>query len=146
MADEPLRIGEVAELLAVTTRTIRYYEELGLVRPTAHSPGGSRRYSQLDVARLRRIRELQALMGLNLDEIRAVLAAEDALERLRAEFRSTAPAAGRKREMAREALAINRRLRAQVAEKRARIEEFLDELDAKARRYRALADDVDARV
>ena len=135
----PLSIGAVAKLLAVTPRTLRYYEELGLVAPSAHSPGGNRRYTELDVARVRRIRDLQSLMGFNLDEIRSILAAEDELEQLRAEYRSTSPRPRRRQEMVEEALAINARLRAQVADKVARVQVFLDELDAKAERYRALA-------
>jgi DNA-binding transcriptional MerR regulator len=138
----PLSIGTVARLLGVTPRTLRYYEELGLVTPSAHSPGGNRRYTELDVARVRRIRELQALMGFNLDEIRAILAAEDDLERLRAEYRSMAPPPRRRREMVQEALAINARLREQVADKLARVQLFLDELDAKAQRYRAFASEI----
>lgn len=135
----PLSIGAVAKLLGVTPRTLRYYEELRLVAPSAHSPGGNRRYTELDVARVRRIRELQSLMGFNLDEIRAVLAAEDDLERLRAEYRSAAPPPDRRREMIEEALAINTRLRQQVADKLGRVQLFLDALDAKAVRYRALS-------
>lgn len=142
--DLPLAIGAVAKLLKVTPRTLRYYEELGLVAPSAHSPGGNRRYTELDVARVRRVRELQELMGFNLDEIRAILAAEDELERLRAEYRSTSPRPRRRREMVQEALAINARLRDQVADKVARVQSFLDELDAKADRYRALAAEYDA--
>src|SRR5271165_6759045 len=79
-----LRIGEMAERTGVSERTLRYYEELDLLVPAGHSPGGSRRYSELEVARVLRIRELQQLLGLNLDEIRTVLAAEDRLEALRA--------------------------------------------------------------
>ncbi len=138
----PLSIGAVARLLGITPRTLRYYEELGLVTPSGHSPGGNRRYTELDVARVRRIRELQALMGFNLDEIRAILAAEDELERLRAEFRSTSPPPRRRREMVEEALAINARVREQVADKLARVQQFLDELDAKAERYRAFASEL----
>jgi len=65
-----MRIGEVAERIGVTTRTLRYYEEVGLVTPTSRSTGGTRRYSEQDYARVLRIRELQALMGFNLDEVR----------------------------------------------------------------------------
>lgn len=137
--DSPQPIGAVAKRLGITPRTLRYYEELGLVAPAAHSQGGNRRYTELDVARVRRVRELQALMGFNLDEIRSILGAEDELEQLRAEYRSTAPQPDRRQEMVQEALAINARLRVQVADKVARVQAFLDELDAKAERYRALA-------
>jgi DNA-binding transcriptional MerR regulator len=49
------RIGEVAERAGVTTRTLRYYQEFGLLDPSDHRPGNNRRYSDTDVARLMRI-------------------------------------------------------------------------------------------
>jgi DNA-binding transcriptional MerR regulator len=69
MSDAQYRIGEVAEAAGVSTRTLRYYEELGLVSPSGHSPGGARRYSDADLARVLRIRELQHLVGFNLEAI-----------------------------------------------------------------------------
>lgn len=130
-----LRIGEVAERAGVSPRTVRYYEEQGLMSPSSHSPGGARRYSEDDVARLLRIRELQDVMGFDLDEIRTVVDAEDRLAQLRREFRAGQPTT-REREIVSEALAINARLRRQVKDKSAALERFLAELDAKAARYR----------
>ena len=66
-AEARYRIGEIADAAGVSTRTLRYYEELGLVSPSGHSPGGARRYSDADLARVLRIRELQDLVGFNLD-------------------------------------------------------------------------------
>ena len=57
--DAEFRIGEVAQRAGVTTRTLRYYQELGLLSPSGASPGGSRRYSEADVNRLLRILELR---------------------------------------------------------------------------------------
>ena len=51
-----VRIGEAAALVGVSTRTLRYYQELGMLRPSARSAGGARRYSEADIARLQRIR------------------------------------------------------------------------------------------
>ena len=76
MTGRRLRIGEAAERAAVSVRTLRYYEELGLLTPSDYSPGGARRYAEEDVARLARIRELKDLLGFNLDEVRTVLTAE----------------------------------------------------------------------
>ena len=81
-----LRIGEAAARAAVSVRTLRYYEELGLLTPSARSPGGARRYAEEDLARLARIRELKDLLGFNLDEVRTVLTAEDRLGDLRAAY------------------------------------------------------------
>ncbi|MGI9119457.1 MAG: MerR family transcriptional regulator [Acidimicrobiales bacterium] len=129
-----LRIGEVALRAGVSPRTLRYYEELGLLTPCGHSPGGARRYSEADVARLVRIRELQDVMGLDLEHIHTMLRAEDRLQELRGEY-----AAGdeeRQREIVNEAILINDRLQAQVRERLAWAEQFLAELESKARRYR----------
>ena len=97
MTEEHLRIGEMAEQLGVSTRTLRYYEEIGLLRPAAYSTGGTRRYNEDDRGRIHRIRELQAIMGFNLEEIREILDSDDRLAELRSEYDSTA---SRKRQAA----------------------------------------------
>ncbi len=81
-------IGQAAEALGVTTRTLRYYEELGLVRSSRTSLGAQRRYGPAEIARLNQVRELQTLLGLELDEIGEYLDAFDRLEALREEYRS----------------------------------------------------------
>ena len=62
------RIGEVAERVGVTTRTIRYYEELGLLDSVKRLDGGTRVYTDADVRRLKFIRKLKVL-GLSLQEM-----------------------------------------------------------------------------
>lgn len=74
-------ISVAAELAGVHPQTLRIYERKGLVDP-ARTGGGSRRYSERDIARLRRIQELTAV-GLNLEGVRRVIALEDENERLR---------------------------------------------------------------
>ena len=69
---EPLRIGELAAVVGVTVRTVRYYEQLGLLRPSASTPGGFRLYSEGDLRRLRLIQRFKEL-GFTLEEIRTVL-------------------------------------------------------------------------
>jgi DNA-binding transcriptional MerR regulator len=137
-----LRIGEVALRVGVTTRTIRYYEELGLLRPSGHSPGGARRYAESDVARLLRIKELQDLMGLDLDAIGTILRAEDRLNDLRAEYRTGELSAERRAQIIREALEINGQLRERVQARLIQTQEFLDALGSKAERYRELLAEV----
>jgi DNA-binding transcriptional MerR regulator len=87
---KPLRIGEVAELLGTTPRTIRYYEEIGLL-PAAddRAQGKHRVYTQADVERVREIMRLRDLLGLTLEEVSALLEAEDARAQLRREIRET---------------------------------------------------------
>jgi DNA-binding transcriptional MerR regulator len=140
MSDALHRIGEVAAKAEVSTRTLRYYEELGLLSPAGHSPGGSRRYSDDDVARILRIRELQRMMAFDLEQIGDILHAEDRLDELRRDFRA-GRAKGHERELILEAMAINARLRAQVREKLTVLRGFQRKLDVTAGRYRQFAVD-----
>ncbi|WP_199432961.1 MerR family transcriptional regulator [Qaidamihabitans albus] len=68
-----MQIGEVAERTGLSLRTIRYYEEAGLVTPSARSQGGFRLYTEPDVARLRLAKRMKPL-GFQLDEMRELLA------------------------------------------------------------------------
>ena len=137
-AEARFRIGEVATQAGVTTRTLRYYQELGLLSPSGSSPGGSRRYSQADVNRLRRILELRNVMGFDLDRIATILDAEDRLAELREVVRRGVSREERQ-EIVREAIALNARMRQQVHDKQAELATFLAELEAKAARYREVA-------
>ena len=78
-------ISVAADLAGVHPQTLRIYERKGLLDP-ARTDGGSRRYSEADIDRLRRIQELTAA-GLNLEGVRRVMALEDEIARLRAEVR-----------------------------------------------------------
>ncbi len=74
-----MQIGEVAERTALSLRTIRYYEEVGLVTPSSRTTGGFRLYSQTDVARLLLIRRMKPL-DFSLEEMKDVLQVLDRLE------------------------------------------------------------------
>jgi MerR family transcriptional regulator, copper efflux regulator len=67
-----LQIGQVAERTGLSLRTIRFYEENGLVRPTARTDGGFRLYSADDVARLEVIKRMKPL-GFALEEMQELL-------------------------------------------------------------------------
>ncbi|MFG3258624.1 MerR family transcriptional regulator [Streptomyces sp. NPDC048172] len=79
MSSEHMQIGEVAARTELSLRTIRHYEETGLVRPSARSQGGFRLYTESDVARLMVIRRMKPL-GFTLDEMRDLLEATDRLD------------------------------------------------------------------
>ncbi|HET9091304.1 MAG TPA: MerR family transcriptional regulator [Acidimicrobiales bacterium] len=128
MTEETFSIGEAAELCRTTTRTLRYYEELGLVSSTRPSATSQRRYGPAEIERIRRIRELQTLLGLDLDEISEHLRATDRLDGLRAEFRSEPPEE-RREAILEESAGILRRLRGRVVERQERLAAFLEELD-----------------
>ncbi|MFF3319456.1 MerR family transcriptional regulator [Streptomyces sp. NPDC003035] len=78
MAGEPMQIGEVAARTDLSLRTIRQYEDSGLVVPSASSPGGFPLYTDADVDRLMVIRRMKPL-GFTIDETRDLLAAMDRL-------------------------------------------------------------------
>lgn len=140
---ELLRIGEAAEKAGTSCRTLRYYEELGLLRPARHAAGGARRYTEDDVTRLRRIRELQELLGFDLGEIGEILHHEDQLTDLRSEVQAGVTPE-RRRQILAEAVGINDHLRALVRAKQGRLAAMMHELDVKARRYRAKAKELDS--
>ncbi len=143
-APASLRIGEAAERAGVSCRTLRYYEELGLLAPSLHSAGGARRYTEVDLARLVRIRELQELLGFDLGEIGEILQGEDQLADIRSQYQA-ASTAGR-REMLDWAVGINDRLRTLVRTKQERLAGMMAELEAKAQRYRTLSAELTAEL
>src|SRR5207247_2750966 len=88
--EEPLmRIGDVARAVGTTTRTIRYYEEIGLLEPSERRSGAHREYTEADVERVREILRFKDLLGVSLDELRELIAAEDARRAIREEFPRT---------------------------------------------------------
>jgi len=135
----PLRIGEAAEQAGVSTRTVRYYEQVGLLEDVDRSPGGTRRYSTRDVETLLRIRELQALMGFDLDQIRTIIQAERRMDELRTEWNRASLSTSRQRAILAEAGALNDELRAQVDAKIAELQGFRADLDRKRARHREVA-------
>ncbi|SDL93513.1 DNA-binding transcriptional regulator, MerR family [Nonomuraea maritima] len=76
---EHMHIGQVAARTELSLRTIRHYDEVGLVRPSARSQGGFRLYTEADVARLMVIRRMKPL-GFTLDEMGELLAVTDRLD------------------------------------------------------------------
>ncbi|MFE1794982.1 MULTISPECIES: MerR family transcriptional regulator [unclassified Streptomyces] len=79
MDDQHMQIGEVAARTELSLRTIRHYEETGLVIPSARSQGGFRLYTETDVTRLMVIRRMKPL-GFTLDQMRDLLDATDRLD------------------------------------------------------------------
>ena len=88
--EEKLRIGEVAELSGTTPRTIRYYEEIGLLPEAGERQQGKHRvYTQADVERVREIVRLRDLLGLSLEQLSKLVEAESARAEIRREYRQT---------------------------------------------------------
>ena len=94
-----LQIGEVAERTGVTQRTLRFYEEKGLLRPPSRMDGGFRLYSEDDVRRVEQIRKLQDLLGVTLADIKEIVDAGDVLRELRAQYRPEAAVEEKRRQL-----------------------------------------------
>ncbi len=142
-----LRIGDVARLAETTPRTIRYYEEIGLLESGAGRASGSHRlYSEHDVERLREVIRLRELLNVSLDELKTLLAAEEARAQLRSELRRDDVEPDRRRELLLQALGhieqqlelVRRRtaelskLEAELADKRRRVKRRLREASPEA--------------
>jgi MerR family transcriptional regulator, repressor of the yfmOP operon len=140
----PLRIGEVAELTGTTPRTIRYYEEIGLLGSAGERALGKHRvYTQADVDRVREIIRLRDLLGLSLEQLKRLLAAESARAHLRDELAQTEEPAERKR-ILEELLA---HLSSQLELVQSRLTELTDlagELGDKQRRVKQKIREIDA--
>ena len=92
-----LHIQEAAAEVGLTARSVRYYEEVGLLRPAGRSEGLYRLFDESDLERLRFIKGLRDDAGFSLAEIAQLLEDEAARERDRAAFHATADPAERKR-------------------------------------------------
>jgi MerR family transcriptional regulator, repressor of the yfmOP operon len=141
-----LGIGAAAERAGVSQRALRYYQQLGLITPCACTPGGMRRYSEDDLARVARIRQLQELLGLNLDEIALVLRGEDRMAEIRLAYHNEATSRAERQALVRESLDLQYVLRATVEAKRQGIEGFLADLDTRISKMQAFLDQLEAPV
>ena len=130
-----LRIQEVADQVGLTTRSIRYYEEVGLLKP-ARSIGSYRLYDADDIARLQFIKGLRDDAGFSLAEIGQLLEDENARAQTRARFRATSDLAER-RTLLHEGMA---RIDRQVGSLRAKIHRLQDMIDTAQARRVHLAD------
>jgi MerR family transcriptional regulator, repressor of the yfmOP operon len=140
-----LRIGEVARACGVTTRTLRYWQEMGLLVPGGQREGGERLYTDADVGRVARIKELQDLLGFSLSEIREVLDTEDVLVELRSAYKASARPEHQYRIVSR-AIEANDALLARLEDTLDRITAFRDERIEKAKRLRARARELEAEM
>jgi DNA-binding transcriptional MerR regulator len=137
-----MRIGEVAERAGTTVRTVRYYEEVGLLPGSEERAHGQHRsYSDADVERLREILQLKELLNLSLDQLRGLVEAEEARAVIRERYRTATEADERERLLLQAARHLDRQLalvrdrrtalaelEERLAERRERVAERLAEL------------------
>jgi DNA-binding transcriptional MerR regulator len=133
-AGAALRIGEVAKRVGTTPRTIRYYEEIGILPSEGDRESGRHRlYGEREVQRLSDALRLKELLGVSLDELRELLEAQDARAALREEWHHADPGAERRREMLGESQRLIDRQLALVRRRRDEIAALEDELTTKRR-------------
>jgi DNA-binding transcriptional MerR regulator len=134
-----LRIGDVAKLAGTTPRTIRYYEEIGLL-PVAggREPGAHRTYAETDVERLTELLRLKGLLGLSLEELKELVEAEGARAELRREWHGGVEDPVRRHEILEESLGHIARQLDLVRRRRDEIAKLEAELVARRKRVRGL--------
>ena len=136
MSATALRIGEVAQRVGVTPRTIRYYEELGLLGSgTEREKGSHRTYAETDVARLQELIRLRDLLGLTLEELVELAEAEEARAALRDRWEED-PSDEERLRIVEAAIPHVERQLALVRNRQATLGEFAAELEEKLSRLR----------
>ncbi|HLZ21474.1 MAG TPA: MerR family transcriptional regulator [Ktedonobacterales bacterium] len=143
--EEYLRIEQVAARTGLTKRTLRYYEEIGLLAAPSRTEGGYRLYSAHDIQELERIKRLKKLLGFSLAEIREIAQAEEEREHVRAAWIQEPDPRAR--------LELLDRLEAQqehllllVDEKRAGLEEMRHNMMTRRERWQALRAELNAQM
>ncbi len=142
---DSLRIGDVARLLGTTPRTIRYYEEIGLLAvPPERASGQHRIYTDAEVERMREVMRLKDLLGVSLEELKTLLTAEEARAEVRAQLRREDVDSERRRELLREALGhIDRQLEL-VRHRASELAKLQDELCETRKRAKRKIRELDA--
>jgi MerR family transcriptional regulator, repressor of the yfmOP operon len=136
-AQRRYRIGDLAKLTGTTPRTIRYYEEIGLLE-SAHrrEPGAHRTFTEEDLERLQELLRLRELLGVSLEELRDLVAAESARASLRREWHAGIEDPVRQREVLEQALGHIESQLDLLRYRRDEIEKLTGELEGKRRRVR----------
>jgi DNA-binding transcriptional MerR regulator len=140
------RIEEVAARTGFTKRTLRYYEEIGLITPAGRSEGNYRLYSEADVVRLQRIKRLKDVLGIPLSSIKCLAEVEETLDALGTELGGPLDPQQRqtrllqaRTELEQQLCTIDERLatlthmRAELADRLARIDHLLHQSDTETR-------------
>lgn len=140
-----LQIGEVAERTGVTQRTLRFYEEKGLLKPPSRLEGGFRLYSEDDVQRVEQIRRLQTLLGFTLADIKEMVEAEEVKTQLRAEYRKDAEISERRAKITR-AIEVTERQVAVIEQKLSSLQEMKASLEQKLLTYRGWVAQLDEKA
>ena len=145
-SDEPyLQIGEVAERTSVTQRTLRFYEEKGLLKPPSRMEGGFRLYSEADIQRVEAIKRLQQHLGFSLAEIKEMVEAEEVKMQLRQEYRPEAALSEKKRQVLR-AIEVTERQHDLIKQKAGALSEMKAHMEDRLTTFHGWLDQIDAEL
>jgi DNA-binding transcriptional MerR regulator len=140
-----LQIGEVAERTGVTQRTLRFYEEKGLLKPPTRMEGGFRLYSETDIQRVEQIKRLQQLLGFTLAEIKEMVEAEEVKMQLRAEYRPEAALSQKKAQLLR-AIEVTERQHDLIRQKVSGLTEMQSKLEERLATFRGWLDQLEEQL
>jgi MerR family transcriptional regulator, repressor of the yfmOP operon len=141
--DGEMLIGELAERTGLTQRTLRYYEEIGLLSPAARREGGFRVYSEADVQRVEHILQLKRLLGFSLLQIKEIVEAEEERKSFRRAYHHE-PDPPTQREHVSRALEIARRELDRLDSHLADVQGFRAKVERRIARYSAELASLDA--
>lgn len=130
-----IQIGEAAARVGLTPRTLRFYEETGLLRPPTRMEGGFRLYSSEDIQRLELIKKMRNLLGFSLAQIKEMVEAEEERGHLREQIRS-APDRQSRLEALRKAQGVTEYQLRMVEEKLTQLGELRENLRSRLARNR----------
>jgi DNA-binding transcriptional MerR regulator len=136
-ATELRPIGAVGREVGLTPRAIRYYEEMGLLRPAVRVKGADRLFDASDRQRLHEIKRLREVIGFSLAEIAEILDTDTIREHLRSRFQATSDPTIRV-QVLREAIVLGERRLGIVERKLGQVEALRLEEQARLDRIRAL--------
>jgi DNA-binding transcriptional MerR regulator len=144
-AESYFRIEQVAARTGLTKRTLRYYEEIGLLAPPSRTEGGYRLYSEQDIQHLELIKRLRDLLGFSLAEIREMADAEEERQQLRAASHQESSPRARLAALNRASELTERQLRL-VEEKVAGLQEMRTNLLARLARHAQRRETYEAQI
>ncbi|MSQ28594.1 MAG: MerR family transcriptional regulator [Dehalococcoidia bacterium] len=149
MAKQYMQIGEVAERTGLTQRTLRFYEEKGLLAPPSRLEGGFRLYSEDDIQRIEHIVQFKRLLGFSLADIKNMLEAEETLADIRVMNQQEPHPAAQLQRM-RKAIAVIEEQESLINRKIAQLEQMRDRwrerLDRTLRRSQEALRDLEAEL
>jgi len=137
---ERLKIDDVAKATGLTKRAIRYYEEIGLIKPPARSEGGTRLYTQKDIEQLKNIVSAREVLGFSLQELQHFLELKEKIETHRAECRQTIAGSEQRRELEQMAAGLHQQI-ALLDDKMKKMAALKQELNQMAERIDAILEE-----